>query len=91
MSTERAAFSEQTASTRPSARWQSEIASEPKTRSRWTSPTSGGVCLATRSVRVASSARISIRSFGGSPGSGAPFSLAPPPRSAVHSSPVPKS
>src|SRR5581483_1836303 len=34
MSTERAAFSEQTPSTRPSARWQSEIASEPKIRRR---------------------------------------------------------
>src|SRR5439155_10067257 len=39
MSTERAGFSEQTPSSRPEARWQSEIASEPMIRSRWATPT----------------------------------------------------
>ena len=54
MSTERAGLSEQTASTRPAARWQSESASEPMIRSRWARSATFGASLATRDVSVAS-------------------------------------
>ena len=60
MSTERAGFREQTASTRPAARWQSESASEPMTRSRCATPRSAGATAAIASVVVPSSERISI-------------------------------
>src|SRR6266404_603232 len=91
MSTDRAALSEQTASTRPAARWQSESASEPMIRSRCARPTIAGACAAISEVRVASKLRISIRSFGLTPPSGSPFTVAPSPRRPTHSSPVPKS
>ena len=45
------------------------------------------MCPATRSVRVASSARISMRSLGGSPRERRAVQPRAPPRSAVHSSP----
>src|SRR5438105_1591171 len=91
MSTERAGFSEQTASTRPAARWQSESAREPMIRSRCARPTTADAFSATDAVRVASNARISIRSFGRSPSSRWPLRYAPSPRDAVHTSSVPKS
>ena len=91
MSTLRAGLRETTASTRPAARWQRESASDPITRVRWAKPTRPAACSATRSVRVASSERISMRSFGPGPSSGTPFRNAPPPRRATHSSPLPKS
>ena len=91
MSTERAPFSEQTASTRPAARWQSEIASEPMIRRRSATPTIAPTRSAIETVLVASNTRISISSLGSSRASGAPFSRAPSPRAAVHSSPEPKS
>ena len=47
MSTERAGLSEQTASTRPAARWQSESASEPMIRSRCATPTIAAAFSAT--------------------------------------------
>src|SRR5215210_58852 len=90
MSTERAGFSEQTASTLPAARWQSEIASEPMIRSRCAVPTIWAALSATSAVVVASNDRISISSFGLSSPSARPFRNAPRPRSAVHSSPEPK-
>src|SRR4051794_9874109 len=90
MSTERAFFSEQTASSRPAARWQSERASEPMIRRRWARPSTFGASRAIRLVSVASKARISISSFGLTV-SRSPFSVAPSPRRATHSSPVPKS
>src|SRR6266508_4094281 len=91
MSTERAPFSEQTPSTRPAARWQSESASEPMIRILWAIPTKAAALSATYDVRVASNERISIRSFGRSLPSRRPSSHAPPPRSAHHSSREPKS
>ena len=64
MSTERALFSETTPSTRPAARWQSVIASEPMTRSRWARPSKRAAFSATYDVVVASNERISSSSFG---------------------------
>src|SRR5581483_1210834 len=90
MSTARAFFREHTASTRPAARWQSESASEPMIRSRYASPSTFGASRATSDVSVASKLRISIVSFGFTVSS-VPFSRAPSPRRAVHSSPLPKS
>ena len=46
MSIERAGFSEQTASTRPAARWQSDSASEPITRRRSATATIAGALAA---------------------------------------------
>jgi hypothetical protein len=60
-------------------------------RSRWALPTIAAARSATSAVVVASKDRISIASFGFVPPSGTRFSIAPPPRSAVHSSPDPKS
>src|SRR3954447_12269881 len=91
MSTALAGLSEQTASTRPAARWQSERASEPMMRRRYASSTTAAACSATDEVRVASKERISMRSFGSSPSSRRPLRNAPWPRVAVHSSSVPKS
>src|SRR5215210_2831322 len=91
MSTARAGLSEHTASTRPAARWQSDSASEPMTRMRSASPRNASTRSAMRVVSVASNERISISSFGPTPPSSCPFSHAPRPRSAVHSSPLPKS
>ena len=92
MSIERAGFSEQTASTRPAARWQRESASEPITRSRSATPRRAGARSAMYAVVVASKERISIGSFGGGARRAAGrSSSAPPPRSATHSSPAPKS
>src|SRR6266480_3586591 len=91
MSTERAPFREQTASTRPAARWQSESASEPMIRSRCASPTICAAFSATDEVKVASNDRISISSFGRTAPSRSVPRNAPLPCSAVHSSPVPKS
>ena len=54
MSTERAAFSETTPSTRPAARWHSESASEPMTRRRVASPTVAPICSAMVGVVVPS-------------------------------------
>ena len=54
MSTERAPFSEHTASTRPAARWQSESASEPMMRSRYASSATFGASRAISDVSVAS-------------------------------------
>src|SRR5919197_1365885 len=53
MSTERAGFSDTTPSTRPAARWQSETASEPITRSRCASPANRAALSATKAVVVA--------------------------------------
>src|SRR4051812_8090948 len=64
MSTALAGLSEQTASTRPAARWQSERASEPMMRRRYARSTTAAACSATAAVRVASKERISISSFG---------------------------
>ena len=91
MSTERAPFSETTPSRRPAARWHSVSASEPMIRRRPATPSIFGASRAISSVRVASKERTSITSFGSTAPSGSPFSCAPPPRVAVHSSPVPKS
>src|SRR5829696_5897446 len=91
MSTERAGLSEQTPSTRPAARWQSESASEPMIRRRVAIPVIAAALSETSAVVVASKERISIRSLGKTVPSGRPFSCAPPPRLAVHSSPEPKS
>src|SRR6266566_3806968 len=60
-------------------------------RSRYARSTTAAAFSATETVRVASKARISICSFGNSPSSRDPSSLAPSPRVAVHSSSVPKS
>ena len=54
-------------------------------------PTIAAAFSATCAVVVASNERISISSFGRTAPSGAPSRKAPSPRSAVHSSPVPKS
>ena len=91
MSTERAPLSEITASTRPAARWQSDSASEPMMRSRVATPTNAAALSATSEVRVASNERISISSFGSSRPSRCPSRKAPPPLTAHHSSPEPKS
>ena len=90
MSTERAPFNEHTASTRPAARWQRESASEPMIRRRYASSATFGASRAISEVSVASKERISIVSLGFTL-SGAPFSVAPSPRRAIHSSPLPKS
>ena len=86
MSIDRAGLRQQTASTRPAARWQRESASEPITRTRSATPRIPGAAAAIASVVVPSSERISIRSFGPGASSGAPPRKAPRPRSATHSS-----
>jgi hypothetical protein len=86
MSTERAALSETDAVDATAARWQSESASEPMTRSLSATPTrcdlpgDGGVV-------VPSKLRIAIVSFGRCVPRERRFRNAPAPRSAVHSSP----
>ena len=90
MSTDRAGFSEQTPSSRPAARLQSAIASEPMIRRRYATPTIDAARSAMAAVVVASKARISSSSFGRCV-SRTPSRNAPSPRVAVHSSPVPKS
>ena len=66
MSTERAPLSETTPSTRPAARWQSVIASEPMMRRRCATPSKRAAFSETYAVVVASNERISSSSFGSS-------------------------
>ena len=91
MSTERAALSEITPSTRPAARWHSDSASEPMMRSLFATPTNASAFEATSDVSVASNERISISSFGSSSPRRVPSRNAPSPLIAHHSSPEPKS
>ena len=61
------------------------------TRSRWASGTNATALSAIDAATVASSASTSIFSFGGTAPNRSPFSHAPSPLVAVHSSPLPKS
>ena len=80
-----------TPSTRPAARWHSDSASEPITRTRPARSSDRADASAMTGVVVPSKDRISIVSFGRTAPSRTPSRNAPSPRSAVHSSPDPKS